>query len=94
MYESPFKPKFTVILEIEPVAAHYYRVAGLSPLYLTPQDGVNTDRVLAQTYASKSNATRAGERAKKTLWGVAAFQVEQVNPKANDGPSNVKVRPQ
>lgn len=72
------KPQFVVVVEIEPVAAHYYRVAGLSPLYLTPQDGVNTDLTLARTYASKANATRSAQRAKKALWGIKEFQIEQI----------------
>ena len=91
MYESPFKPKYAIVVEIEPVAAHYYQVAGLSPLYLTPEYGVHTDVSKARTYSSKSNAKRSGERAKRSLWGIRAFQVEQINPKANDGPPNVKV---
>lgn len=92
MYESPYKPKFAVVLEFEPVAAHYYGVAGLSPLYLTASDGAKTDVALARTYSSKSNATRSGKRAQDSLWGIKDFHVEQVNPKANDGPPNVKVK--
>lgn len=90
MYESPLKPKYAVVVEIEPVAAHYYRVAGLSPLYLTPQDGVNTDLSKARTYTSKANASRSGERAKKALWGIRAWRVEQVDLEENDGPANIK----
>lgn len=91
MYESPFKPKFAVVVEIEPVAAHYYRVAGLAPLYLTPDDGVDTDVSKARTYSSKANAKRGGERAMRSLWGIKAVTVEQVNQRADDGPPNVKV---
>lgn len=92
MYESPYKPKFVVVLDFEPVAAHHYGVAGLKPLYLTPEDGAKTDPALARTYSSKSNAERSGRRAKDSLWGIRSFQVEQINPKANDGPPNVKVK--
>ena len=52
---------------------------------------MHTDVSKARTYSSKSNAKRSGERAKRSLWGIRAFQVEQINPKANDGPPNVKV---
>lgn len=92
MYESPYKPKFAVVVKIEPVMAHYYRVAGLSPLYLTGQDGVNTDPALARTYSSKANARRAGERAMKALAGIESFDVEQINQRANERPQDVRVR--
>ena len=92
MHESPYKPKFVLIVDIEPVAAHYYAVAGLSPLYLTAQDGVNTDEALARTYSSRANAARAGERARRSLWGIQAFHVEQASASTNDGPNDVKAR--
>lgn len=91
MHESPLKPKFVLVMDFEPVAAHYYRVAGLSPLYFTAKGGVNVDEAQARVYSSKGNATRAGERAKKNLWGIESFRVEQINAKANDGPGNTGV---
>lgn len=92
MYESPYKPKFAVVLDFEPVAAHYYRLAGLGPLYLTASDGAKPDVALARPYASKANAIQAGKRAQRDLWGIRGFHVEQINPNANDGPPNVKVK--
>ena len=86
MYESPLKPKYVVTVEFEPVAAHYYGIAGLDPLYLTPQDGVNTDPSKARTHTTESIAIQSGEKAKKTFWGIRAFRVEQIDLQTNDGP--------
>lgn len=94
MYQSPYAPEFAVIVELETVAAHHYDMAGFSPLYLTPEDGVHTNVANAATFSTKRKAADVGQRAKKNLWGIASTQVTQVNPNADEGAPNVRVKPQ
>lgn len=83
-------PHFAVALEFEPVAAHYYNLAGLSPLYLTDSAGAKPDITLARVFETEADAQQAGQQAKDTLWGIKAFQVEQIGQAMNDGPCEAK----